>query len=395
MPRGAAVIPYDGKRGRVWRIKYADASGRQVMETVGSERDGTTRKHAEVELRDRLVKVEQRGWRKPAALTLGAYARTWFDEGKRRRTWKPKTVLAYRRALVRLGVGFDGARDEGLAATKLGSIRPRDVAEYVRQALGDYAAKTVNLDLSVLHDVFKTALREELVESNPAAAVERPKVQRRRWRILEPAEVQRVAQAFTDSRAQLVFLTLMLTGVRRFELQALRWRDVDLIANVLRVRESKSEEGERSIAVSPTLAEALWQYRRASAFQGDDELVFAHPTRGSALEHEWYAAEFRKALAAAGITEYVRPFHDARHASLTNGAAAGERPLELMARAGHRSMATTNQYVHLAGVTFPDAALALEGRLLGGRTFYPSERISADLDAPEPAEQASPDPART
>ena len=27
MPRGAAVIPYDGKRGRVWRIKYADADG--------------------------------------------------------------------------------------------------------------------------------------------------------------------------------------------------------------------------------------------------------------------------------------------------------------------------------------------------------------------------------
>jgi hypothetical protein len=37
---------------------------------------------------------------------------------------------------------------------------------------------------------------------------------------------------------------------------------------------------------------------------------------------------------------------------------------------------------------FPDAALALEGRLLGGRTFYPSERTSADLAAPEPAQEA-------
>ena len=116
--------------------------------------------------------------------------------------------------------------------------------------------------------------------------------------------------------------------------------------------------------------------------------MFCHPRSGCKLEHEWYAGEFRKALAAAGITDYVRPFHDARHASLTNGAAAGERPLELMARAGHRSTATTNQYVHLAGVTFPDAALALEGRLLGGRTFYPSESTSADLAAPEPTEEA-------
>jgi hypothetical protein len=40
MPSGAAVVEYRGKRGRVWRIKYRDASGRQVMETVGRESDG-------------------------------------------------------------------------------------------------------------------------------------------------------------------------------------------------------------------------------------------------------------------------------------------------------------------------------------------------------------------
>jgi integrase len=394
MPRGAALIPYDGQRGRVWRIKYADADGKQVMETIGAERDGVTRKVAEAELRDRLVKVERRGWRKPAPLTFGGYARTWFDEGKRRRQWKPRTILAYRRALERLGVSFTGGPDSDLAATRLGSIRPRDIAEYVRLALADFSPTTVNLDLSVLHDLLKTARREELVDTNAAEGVERPKEERRRWRILEPAEVQRVAQAFTDERARLVFLTLMLTGARRFELQGLRWRDVDLIANVLRIRESKSEEGERSIALSPTLAEALWRHRRSSAFQGDDELVFGHPERGSRMNYDWYAAEFRASLKAAGITDYVRPFHDARHASLTNGAAAGERPLELMARAGHRSMATTNQYVHLAGVTFPDAALALEDRLLGGRTFYPPESTSAHLTASESAQEADATPVR-
>jgi hypothetical protein len=46
--------------------------------------------------------------------------------------------------------------------------------------------------------------------------------------------------------------------------------------------------------------------------------------------------------------ERVRPFHDLRHASLTNGAAAGEAPIALMARAGHRSMRTTQTYLHLA-----------------------------------------------
>jgi integrase len=80
---------------------------------------------------------------------------------------------------------------------------------------------------------------------------------------------------------------------------------------------------------------------------------------------KWYAVEFRKALAAAGITDYVRPFHDARHAALTNLAAAGVSPMAIMGIAGHRSMATTRQYVHLAGVVFRDEAALLEQRLLG------------------------------
>jgi integrase len=69
-------------------------------------------------------------------------------------------------------------------------------------------------------------------------------------------------------------------------------------------------------------------------------------------------------LTAAGISDYVRPFHDLRHSSLTNGAAAGEQPIALMARAGHRSMSTTKGYLHLAGVVFRDEADALERRLL-------------------------------
>jgi hypothetical protein len=42
------------------------------------------------------------------------------------------------------------------------------------------------------------------------------------------------------------------------------------------LRTSKTEQGVRSIALSPALAEALWQHRRGSTFKGDDERVFCH-----------------------------------------------------------------------------------------------------------------------
>ena len=377
MPNGS-VIRYQGRRGTVWRIKYRDGAGRQVMETVGAERDGVTEKKAREELADRLSDVRRKGLRRPRALTFSTYAARWFDEGKVRRAWKPQTVSVYRGVLEHLKAE--------LGPSRLDSIRPRDVAAYTRQALDGFAPKTVNLHLNVLHDVFKTAKVEELVESNPVDGAERPKVRRRRWRILEPVEVGRVLRAFTDEQARTVFLTLVLTGLRRFELQALCWRDVDLVDGVLRVRESKSEEGERSIALSRTLVAALVEHLERTRFQGADELVFCHPEPGSKIDHEWYAGEFRAALKAAGIEDYVRPFHDARHASLTNGAAAGEKPLALMARAGHRSMATTNQYVHMAGVVFRDEAAALERRLglgvvEGSTDLSESQPTSPDVGA--------------
>jgi hypothetical protein len=54
-------------------------------------------------------------------------------------------------------------------------------------------------------------------------------------------------------------------------------------------------------ALAPTLAEALWQHRRRSAFQGDDELVFCHPKRGTVYLAPTFKTALEAALAAAGI----------------------------------------------------------------------------------------------
>src|SRR4051812_35952229 len=107
MPSGSAVIRYEGKRGVVWRIKYRDVDGVQVMETLGAERDGWSEKKAKAELRERLVRVERRQYRRPKPVTFRAYADTWYEEGQRRRDWKPLTVKSYRFVLDRLKAWFD------------------------------------------------------------------------------------------------------------------------------------------------------------------------------------------------------------------------------------------------------------------------------------------------
>lgn len=311
-------------------------------------------------------------YRRPAPLTFKSYAETWFAEAERRRQWTPNSVKGYRAALARIEKHFGQLR--------LGDVRPRHVAAFVAAALDDYAPATVGLDVGVIHDVFASAVREELVSANPATSVERPKVPEGRWKILTPAEIARVATAFEDVQLRTMFLVLTRTGLRRHELRALRWRDVDFVDELLRVERSKSKAGERSIALSASLMEALWQWRRATSYAGDDELVFVEEGGRPVSVARW-SETFETALAEAGITEKVRPFHDLRPPALTNAAAAGASPIGLMTSAGHSNMGTTKRYLQLAGVVFRDEAEALERRL--GAV----PQLSTGLSEPEESER--------
>lgn len=376
MPSGSAVIRYEGTRGTVYRVKYRDASGRQVMETLGRETDGWTKAKAERELRHRLTDVERKGWRKPEAVTFASYVEIWFEEGEKRRRWKPATARQYRSVKRRL-VDYFGPMP-------LATVRPRHVAEFVANASADYGAATVSRDVSVLHTILESARREELIDGNPAARAERPKLPRRRWRILEPAEITAVASALKSRPlARVVFLTLVLTGLRRSELQNLRWRDVDLLEGVLRVQDSKSEEGIRAIALSPTLVQELSEHYRRTAYKGDGQLVFCHPECGGRYKAETFKAALDEALEAVGITDRLRAFHDLRHSAITHDAASGSSAIAVMAKAGHRNMATTRTYLHLAGVVFREEAERLEQRLLGPNFLPDLLPDSADLSAPE------------
>jgi len=121
------------------------------------------------------------------------------------------------------------------------------------------------------------------VQANPVLGIRPPRVTRQRRRVLEPVEVARVLKALGDARAKRIFLTLTLTGLRRFELQNLRWSHVDLLEATLRVEESETEEGERLIALPTKLVDELATHFAESKYRSDADFVFCHPSgaRGS------------------------------------------------------------------------------------------------------------------
>jgi integrase len=99
----------------------------------------------------------------------------------------------------------------------------------------------------------------------------------------------------------------------------------------------KSEVGDQTIALGPRLAAELFEHRRRTWYAGDDERVFCSPTKSTAMDFARFAKTFRLSLRDAGIEDRVRPFHDLRHTSITNAAAAGTSPPALMARPDTRT----------------------------------------------------------
>ncbi len=386
MPAGAAVIPYEGKRGRVWRVKYRDASGKQVMETLGSARDGWTKRKAEAALRAKLVAVEADAYVRPTPETFATFVEGWADRHADARGLKASTRQGYR--LIVSGHLLDA-----FGPKKVGDIDVDLIEAYVaaKQEAG-YSAKTIHRQLVTLGLILRAALKTKKIQMNPVSLVDRPKVTRRRWRILTPVEVAAVDAAFVEligeaeddaerawrEQCRVVFLVAMETGMRRGEIQGLHWRSVKLAdpeRPYVEVAETwtrsrwdtpKSESGYRKITLHPQVASELFDHRGRSSFSGDDELVFCS-SRGTPFGANRYAITFRLALGKAGISDYVRPFHDLRHSSITNGAAAHMSQEALQARAGHASYQTTEGYIERRGMEFAEEDAKLVDRLWGPR----------------------------
>ena len=99
-PKWGRVWRYQGPRGVAWRIRYQDATGRRVLETLGKE-PAWDQKRAETELRRRLVDVERDGYQKPQKLSFTAFSERWLEEYLPGRGLKLTTSDSYRQTINR------------------------------------------------------------------------------------------------------------------------------------------------------------------------------------------------------------------------------------------------------------------------------------------------------
>lgn len=373
-------------------------NGRQVKRRIGPKRapgsrEGLTRTQAEKKLRQEIGEVEVNPPTAGERKTVEEVAGIYIAQAKRR--GRKRSTLEDIESDTRVHL------EPFFANRSLDSIKSADVENLISTLEGKgLAPKTIRDIVATLSALFNFAKapRRRWAAENPCEGVELPAVPDRteiRFLTLEEvdAAIAHVPQGMYQAIDKALILTAAMTGLRKGELVALRWRDIDWPAARIRVRQNyvrgefgtpKSKRSTRSVPMADEVGGELERLFKASRFQGDDDLVFAHPTTGGPLPKANITRRFRKALKAAGLDPSHR-FHDLRHAFGTRIAATGEVPMRTLQEwMGHRHLATTEIYADYA----PSAA---EGQMIArafargsnpGSNLSESEVISGDVKVP-------------
>jgi integrase len=233
--------------------------------------------------------------------------------------------------------------------------------------------KTIGNALVPLREMLGHAVEWGYLSANPAQRVRRPRAEPNHdgMQALDADQVRRLlASAASDARTLL--LCAVTTGIRRGELLALKWGDVDWSGRRVWVRRSVGADGRfqqpktrgsvRAVALTPTLASALRLHRMASSFKGQDDLIFPSEL-GTPLDgRNMVRRYFEPALREAGLPR-IR-FHDLRHTFASLLIAQGEHPKLISEQLGHASVQITlDRYGHLMDQSYGDASGRLEAAL--------------------------------
>ena len=307
--------------------------------------------------------------RAPTRTTLEEAAGDWLTAAKagiaRTRSgdpYKPSALRSYEEAL----------RTKVLP--ELGRLRLSSVDRVAIQDLVDrltaegLAPSTVRNSILPLRAIFRRAVARAEVIRNPTLALSLPAVRGRRDRVARPAEARDLVAALGEADRAL-WATALYAGLRRGELQALRWSDVDLEAGLIRVERSwdpkagpiapKSRAGRRRVPLVKALRTELASHRLREG-GGGEGLVLGKghkPFPPGAATRRAREAWSRAGLAPIGL-------HECRHTYAAHMIAAGVNAKALSIYMGHSSITVTlDRYGHLMPGSEAEAAGMVEAYL--------------------------------
>ena len=227
-------------------------------------------------------------------------------------------------------------------------IRHADIQRAVNRwtehnGLSSYSVRN---NVAYLKQIFKFAIRQELLVRNPADGVELPRLSTDSRRPLRPEQCVALLEAIDAFYRPLVAFTLA-TGLRWSEVSGAKITDVDFTEPLLRVVKSKTNAGVREIPLTMHEIELIREHLRSTGRDGSDiGPLFMSPNRKLVHYSNFMRRVFAPAVKAAGLEGVT--FHDLRRTHATMLVHFGADAKVVQERMGHKSISTTLSYYAVA-----------------------------------------------
>ena len=367
--RGSGGVQQRDKAGLIWRLFYdappgLDGGRRRRPETFHGPRG-----QAERRLRELLSKVDRGDYVEPSSETMADYLKRWLGTYAAANV-SPRTMRDY------VGI-VDRYLVPALGSVPLVKLSPDQIQGMYGELLGrGLSGRTVLHVHRLLHQALSHAVKRQILGKNPCQAVDPPRAARKEMQALDRDKVRRFLDCIAESPYRDAFNVDLNTGLRRSELLALKWPQVDtegatvsiiaglprLLGQGLVLLPTKTASSRRLVDLPPAAVAVLHDIRARQVLLASETglpldpegFVFAWPG-GNPFDPDAVSRDFHKRVKAAGL-DGIR-FHDLRHTFASLRLAAGVDPKKVQAALGHSSiMVTMDIYGHLMPGAGKDAA---------------------------------------
>lgn len=335
---------------------------------------------AQAELTRLMAGVAEGNYVDPSRVTLNEFLDRW--EGWAATQVSAKTLERYRElAAHHIRPHLGASRIQRLKTVNLAELYGR--LQRAKPEGAGLAPRTVGHVHRLLHRIFGHAVKWGVILTSPAGAAEPPRVTGSEIEILAPDQIKTVLDALRGRSLYPVAVLGLATGMRRGEIVALRWRDVDFDGGKIRVersleqtaaglvfKEPKTKAGRRTVSIPPSIVAELREHWREQQERrlvlgigraAPDDLVVPRGD-GTPWPPDRLSTTWPQTLARLKLPKVT--LHALRHTHVSQLIAAGLDIVSVSRRIGHSNPTVTlGVYAHLFGNTDDRASAAVETAL--------------------------------
>ena len=377
------------KRGDSYLIRVScgyDVNGKHKEQSMTWKPDeGMTKKQIEKELNRQAVMFEEsvnHGF-KTSAMKFQELAEEWF-ENYAKNALRSTTYERMLQLTQRVYPAIGHLRIDKITARHLqgfvNSLAKEGANEKTDKPL---ASKTIRHNLSFISDVFRYAVRMDLVSDNPCRKVTIPKGEVKEKPIYSQEEIAQLLTAINgeDTKYRAFFYLIAYSGFRRSEMLGLEWKDIDFKNNIISIKRTSNYTSERGIYTDTTKTKRSKRVLKISPYimgilkelkdeQDEEALRLGDKwVESDRLFVEWNGEPMNNQTPYGWLKEFCEkndmPFygiHSFRHFAASALISSGLDVVTVSGALGHCNSGTTlNVYAHMFQTTQARVAQTMDG----------------------------------